>query len=358
MLRDSIGPGWAVAVEVGVAVVLAGAARRSCRCRVLRLTRLAARHRGRSRCGRSPRSRLVWALCAALGAAGGRGQPVASSSAAGLRVRPGRPGARRASQDQQTFAGRARRDATRYAHHARRRPADRAARQGRHRRLRRELRPGRRAGLDVLAAGRRRARRRHGAARRRPGSPRAARSSPRRRSAASAGWRTRRCSPGCGSTTSSGTTSWSPSNRFTLSDAFKRAGWRTVGDVPSDTADVAGGHVVLPLRPRSTTRSNVGYAGPKFSYASHAGPVHAGRLPAHSSCRPTAPAGDGRDRPRLLAHAVDAAAARWSPWDQVGDGSVYDGMPAQGQKPGRSSGATPAQVQAVYGQSVQYSLAA
>ena len=38
------------------------------------------------------------------------------------------------------------------------------------------------------------------------------------------------------------------SDRLTLSTAFKRAGWRTVDDVPSNDRDVAAGRVVLPLR--------------------------------------------------------------------------------------------------------------
>ena len=45
------------------------------------------------------------------------------------------------------------------------------------------------------------------------------------------------CSPGCGSTPSSATTTSSPSDRLTLAGAFKRAGWRTVADVPSNERD-------------------------------------------------------------------------------------------------------------------------
>ena len=51
----------------------------------------------------------------------------------------------------------------------------------------------------------------------------------------------------------------------------------------------------------------------------------------------------------------------WTPlprmvrWDAVGDGSVYDGMPAQGPAPA-AVWRDPAKVQAAYGQSIQYSL--
>ena len=42
-------------------------------------------------------------------------------------------------------------------------------------------------------------------------------------------------------------------------------------------------------------------------------------------------------------------------WDRVGDGSVFDGMPAQGARRTRC-GRDPEQVQAAYGQSIEYSL--
>ena len=101
---------------------------------------------------------------------------------------------------------RARRRARPAAQHARPPAADRAARQGRHLRLRRELRPLGGPGLVV------RARRRpvldagtRAAARRRLRHPQRVPhlADVRRRSA---GWRTRRSSPGCGSTASSATT--------------------------------------------------------------------------------------------------------------------------------------------------------
>ena len=43
-------------------------------------------------------------------------------------------------------------------------------------------------------------------------------------------------------------------------------------------------------------------------------------------------------------------------WDAVGDGSVFDGMPGRGRVAGRACGATPIDVQAAYGQSIEYSL--
>ena len=143
------------------------------------------------------------------------------------------------------------------------------------------------------------------------------------------------------------------SDRFTLSDAFKRAGWRTVGDVPSNTQDWPQGTSFYHYDKIYDAR-NVGYVGPKFSYATMpdqyilsafqrlelAKPNHApvmAEIDLVSSHTPWAP----------LPHMID--------WSKVGDGSVFDGMPAQGQTPAvvwRDAN----HVRAAYGQSIEYSL--
>ena len=236
LLSDSVGRPGAVVVRRRRGRARRRPARRSCRWRSLRLTRLVDAAPARRRCAPST------ALGGGLGRLRRRsalqlvpGAPVASTQRGRPRLRPGRARSAPTITDQQAFAQAPRGRSA--PQHPRRRPADRPARQGRHHRLRRELRAGRGPGLGVLAAGRRRARRRDRAGCARPASPRGARSSPHRRSAASAGWPTPRCSPGCGSTASSATTSSSRSDRLTLSDAFRRAGWRTVADVPSNTQD-------------------------------------------------------------------------------------------------------------------------
>ena len=145
------------------------------------------------------------------------------------------------------------------------------------------------------------------------------------------------------------------SDRFTLSDAFKRAGWRTVADVPSNTGDWPEGRSFYHYDALYDAH-DVGYRGPKFSYAAmpdqyvlaefrrlelakaHHQPVMA-EIDLVSSHTPWAPL------PRMV------------PWDQVGDGSVFDPMPAQGTPPSQVW-RDPAQVRASYGQSIQYSLSA
>ena len=57
------------------------------------------------------------------------------------------------------------------------------------------------------------------------------------------------------------------SNRLTLSTAFKRAGWRTIADVPSDNRDWPEGSSFYHYD-KVYNRLNVGYHGPTFAYAS------------------------------------------------------------------------------------------
>jgi phosphatidylglycerophosphate synthase len=117
------------------------------------------------------------------------------------------------------------------------------------------------------------------------------------------------------------------SHRFTLSDAFDKAGWRTVSDSPEND----------PVWPPGTSfyhfdklynRSNVGYRGPDFSYAdmpdqyimdkfqrNELGPGHKpvmAEIDLVSSHYPWAPL------PTMV------------PWNKVGNGSIFDPMPARG----------------------------
>src|SRR4029077_10842564 len=56
-------------------------------------------------------------------------------------------------------------------------------------------------------------------------------------------------------------------NRFTLSQAFGRAGWRTVDDVPSNSRAGPQGKSFYHYD-KLYDRRNVGYRGPPFGYAS------------------------------------------------------------------------------------------
>jgi phosphatidylglycerophosphate synthase len=112
--------------------------------------------------------------------------------------------------------------------------------------------------------------------------------------------------------------------RFNLSQAFGRAGWRTVSDIPSDESDWEQGRRFYGFD-QMYDASNVGYVGPRFSYA---------RIPdqytlktfADRELRP------GQRRPVMAeidlvsSHTPWASIPRVVPWDRIGDGSVYDGM--------------------------------
>ena len=99
---------------------------------------------------------------------------------------------------------------------------------------------------------------------------------------------------------------------------------------------------------------NVGYAGPEFSYATMPDQYTLStfqRLELAES-----------DRPPVMAE-IDLVSSHhpWTPlphlvgWNRVGDGSVFDGMPQEGESPDEVF-RDPDQVKTAYGQSIEYSL--
>ena len=93
-------------------------------------------------------------------------------------------------------------------------------------------------------------------------------------------------------------------DRFTLSQAFKRAGWRTVSDVPSNDRAWPPGTDFYHYD-QLYDRRNVGYQGPTFGYASMPDQYVFDALPA-ARARQAGPAADlRRDRPGVEPHAVD-----------------------------------------------------
>ena len=143
-------------------------------------------------------------------------------------------------------------------------------------------------------------------------------------------------------------------NRTSLSGAFKKAGWRIVGDDPANFD---------PL-PKSTlydydkfyNETNVGYHGPRFSYAT---------IPDQFTFN--AFQHDELDKPGhqpvmaeidlVSSHSPWAPLPRMVPWRQLGDGSIFDPMVHEGTQP-RQILSSAAKLQVAYGQSIQYSLTA
>jgi hypothetical protein len=141
--------------------------------------------------------------------------------------------------------------------------------------------------------------------------------------------------------------------RFTLSDAFERAGWRTVDDVPANTADWPEGRSFYHYDKVYDER-NVGYAGPSFSYATVPDQYTLVALRRNELARP--------HRAPVMAE-IDLVSSHgpWAPlphqvgWDQLGDGSVFREMAAKGSSP-EALLRSPGRVKAAYGQSIAYSL--
>ena len=113
------------------------------------------------------------------------------------------------------------------------------------------------------------------------------------------------------------------SDRLTLTSAFGRAGWRTVFDVPANTEDWPEGEEFYGYDHIYDSR-NVDYAGPEFGYA----PVPDQYTLEHFRREELASA----DRAPVFAE-IDLISSHhpWTPppplvpWDEVGDGSVFDG---------------------------------
>jgi len=142
------------------------------------------------------------------------------------------------------------------------------------------------------------------------------------------------------------------SHRFTLSDAFGKAGWRTVSDSPEDD----------PVWPPGTrfyhfdklyNRFNVGYHGPAFSYASMPDQYTYAELQRNQFGPGHKPVMAEIDT--VSSHTPWAPLPTMVPWNEVGNGSVFDSMPARGESPimvWRNAST----VRQFFGRSIQYSL--
>ena len=144
-------------------------------------------------------------------------------------------------------------------------------------------------------------------------------------------------------------------DRLTLSAAFKRAGWRTVAASPANTEDWPQGKSFYRFDHIYDCR-NVGYAGPRFGYATMPDQYTLAALQRNELSQPNHPPVMA-EIDLVTSHGPWAPLPRMVDWSAVGDGSVFADMPAQGQSPDDLLG-HPDLIQAAYGQSIQYSLEA
>ena len=99
--------------------------------------------------------------------------------------------------------------------------------------------------------------------------------------------------------------------------------------------------------------TNVGYRGPRFSYARIPDQYTWAYFQRHELTGPHAPVMAEIDF--VSSHTPWTPLPSLVPWSSIGDGSVYDPQPAAGQTPAEAW-QDPHRVQQLYGQSVQYSL--
>ena len=142
------------------------------------------------------------------------------------------------------------------------------------------------------------------------------------------------------------------SKRFTLSDAFDKAGWHTVSDDPSDNKPWPPGTSFYHYD-QLYDRHNVGYHGPTFSFAKVPDQYTLAefqRLELAPGHKPLMAEID-----LVSSHIPWAPLPTMVPWNKVGDGSIFDPMPAESESAAtvwRNSST----VRKFYGQSIQYSM--
>jgi phosphoglycerol transferase MdoB-like AlkP superfamily enzyme len=142
------------------------------------------------------------------------------------------------------------------------------------------------------------------------------------------------------------------SDRFTLTAAFNRAGWRTINFAPADDRDWAEGSSFYHYA-KLYDRRDLGYRGPGFTYAP---------MPDQYMFAALQRLELSKTHRRPLFAEVDTVSSHmpWSripqrvPWSDVGDGSIFNRVPMIREPD--SFWWHPDQVKAAYAQSLEYSL--
>ena len=143
------------------------------------------------------------------------------------------------------------------------------------------------------------------------------------------------------------------SQRLTLSTAFKRAGWRVVGVMPANRQDWPEGSSFYHYE-KVYNRDNLGYRGTKLGlyrtpdqYAFYA-------LQQHELAKPHRQHVFA-EMDTISSHFPWEQVPRILPWNSLGDGTIFDRVPAQEfPRPGLFADAGTAKV--AYGRSIQYAM--
>jgi hypothetical protein len=140
------------------------------------------------------------------------------------------------------------------------------------------------------------------------------------------------------------------SDRTTLNHTFQRADWRTVGVAPAISRAWPEGEFFG--YDRIYPEADLGYRGPRFGFAA---------MPDQYTLSAFQRFEHG-DRPTMATIALLSSHAPWDPiprpvpWDAVGDGSVFAGMPSGGKAAESIFSRDPAAVRGDYARSVEYTM--
>jgi len=143
------------------------------------------------------------------------------------------------------------------------------------------------------------------------------------------------------------------SQRLTLTRAFRRAGWRTVGVMPGNDAPWQQSESLG--YDRVYDANDMGYRGPRFSWASMPDQYTLLRFERTEHAPPNR-------QPVMAEITLVSSHAPWEPiprlvdWKDIGDGSVFDGMATTDDPPQAILTSPPGRVHADYRAAIEYSL--
>jgi hypothetical protein len=139
-------------------------------------------------------------------------------------------------------------------------------------------------------------------------------------------------------------------DRTTFSTAFKRAGWRTVGDVPRNTMAWPEGDFYH--FDKVYDARNLGYKGPKFAYATVPDQY---TLQHFDQTERDAHGPVMAEIDLITSHTPYTPLPKFLDWDDIGDGTIYKPMPKLGPQPSEVW-PDPTKVHAAYTKAIAYSL--
>jgi phosphatidylglycerophosphate synthase len=143
------------------------------------------------------------------------------------------------------------------------------------------------------------------------------------------------------------------SKRFTLSDAFRKAGWHTAADDPSDDVTWKPGFTFYHYEDLFD-QVNVGYKGPRFSYSTMPDQYTLAEFQRNELAPGHKPVMAEIDL--TSSHIPWAPLPTMVPWNKLGNGSIFDSQPAKSETPAQVTASN--QTQQFYGQSIQYTMTA